>query len=343
MARTLIEYCGFDALASADIATRIGAASGSPDATIVAGRNSGSALQCKNASSSVTWPWPSSIPVGDRVIFGSAFQPTGSGGTFDVLSWQDTAGTPHVVLQFTPSSGLLTGTRNGVALAGCLSVTPMSTGTWYYLEVEFVVSDAAGEFYLRQDGVDQFGVTGLDTRNAGNGNISTIIINGSGTGRGCILDDTYHRSAQIADAAKSSWFGDSRISALLPGGAGNSAQFTPSAGSNFANVDDPTQDGDSTYNESTASGQTDTFAMTNLPSAGSVLATLATPYARKIDAGTAALDAVYRIGSTDYPSGALALGTTYRYLRDLRETSPATAVAWTDTEVNAAEMGYKTP
>lgn len=50
---------------------------------------------------------------------------------------------------------------------------------------------------------------------------------------------------------------------------------------------------------------------------------------------------VLRRGGTDYESGDLVMADSCAYFEQIRETDPSTAAAWTQSGVDAVELGAK--
>jgi hypothetical protein len=89
--------------------------------------------------------------------------------------------------------------------------------------------------------------------------------------------------------------------------------------------------------------QVDTYAAGNLTgSIGSVVCVQVQARAVKEGASTPQnLALVVRTGGTDYPSADKAVPTVAKSLCNLWETNPNTAVAWTESDVNGAEIGIR--
>jgi hypothetical protein len=47
------------------------------------------------------------------------------------------------------------------------------------------------------------------------------------------------------------------------------------------------------------------------------------------------------VSSTDYEGASQNVGTDYRVYREIIEQNPNTTAAWTESEINGAEFGYK--
>jgi hypothetical protein len=143
------------------------------------------------------------------------------------------------------------------------------------------------------------------------------------------------------------WIGES-TSSQASGDTIKTFAFTPYAMSNHyeavANVLDPSPK--KSYIESTTSGDIDTFDMEELvadkglPSSSTIVAISHNVYAQEAGAGSQ-IKPVFRIGSTDYEGSAIPLGTGTLQYQTIYETSPATAVAFTISEVDGLEAGVK--
>lgn len=138
--------------------------------------------------------------------------------------------------------------------------------------------------------------------------------------------------------------GQPRLGALFPNGAGAHADFTPSpVVANYLNADESTPDDDTTYNESTVSGNIDTYAMQDLATGViGIIAVAVTVRIKKTDANSHLVAAVLRIGGVDYvhPTNKGVPGD-YAFLQWIWTLSPATGVAFTAAEVNGLEAGLK--
>lgn len=232
------------------------------------------------------------------------------------------------------SSNRVVITRNGTTLA--TASAGLTANLWYYLQIKVVIHDSTGEYEVLVNGSSAtLGVsgTGADTRNGGTGIIDNVVIMNN-AGINVDIDDLW-----IYDGG---YVGEVNIQTIYPTGAGNSAQFTPSTGSNWQNVDETNPNDDSDYNSSSTAGHTDTFVTGDVPAtSGSILAVVANGYARKDDAGTRTVKMVARRSSTDYPGAGQDITGAYAYYREQWATDPSTSGDWSRTNVNAAEFGYE--
>ena len=270
---------------------------------------------------------------------------TNDSGTIELLSLDEgVGGTPHVSLRattgtstFTLSAGRGNYTELGSAVAAILD------SIWAYVEIKAVIHDTAGSIVVKVNGVTVINVSGVDTRNGGTPKVDAILF---GNGRGnnsnydFYIDDIY--VLDDSGSLNNDFLGDVRVACIRPDGAGNSTQWTPSAGSNWQNVDDEEPNDDTDYNSEGTAGDKDLYTLTALPtSAGSVAGIREITRHRKDDAGAATIRQLIRTGSTDYEGSDVVVGDNYTYAQAIRETNPNTSAAWTESEINGLEAGVK--
>lgn len=218
------------------------------------------------------------------------------------------------------------------------STNTLSTNTWYHIGVKVLTADGtSGTFEVQVNGSNSgwINASSLDTKNATDATVGYFSFGGSG-------GDTYLDDVYCADSG--SLLGDVRIVTLYPSADGYHTDWSLGSGSvHSALVDDPTStdDTDDNYIYTSTLNEIDTFEFQDLP-AGTIHATQLCITARKTDAVSRGIKHVYRISSSDYlGSTERLLGTTYTAPSEIRETSPATSVAWTQSEINGAQFGVK--
>jgi hypothetical protein len=279
------------------------------------------------------------VPAASIVYSGVRFFPGQAGG---LIFFGDSGATQHVTVAVQGSGAIqiYRGNMAGTLLATAVPTWPLST--WGYLEVSCSISDTVGYVEVRKDGSATPVVTFTgDTKNAGTS--STIdavgLITASSTPS--LFDDWY-----ICDnngTANNTWLGDVRVMTLAPNGNGASSQFLNSA-SNFTNnytyVDEqPYSAAD--YVGSTTTGDVDTYTMADV-SQGTIFGVQPILIAAKPDAGLAQIKQVVRSGATNYTGTTKVLSTTFTSYTDAPlETDPATSAAWTQSGVNAVEVGVQ--
>lgn len=251
--------------------------------------------------------------------------------------------TTHLEFDFTASTGLWRVTRNGTLLL--TGTTVLSQNTEYYVEIQCTIADSGGVAILKVDGTADgvINSSSLDTRNGANASANIVQMQlFSGSSR--IVPQ--YKDIYINDnngANDITFWGPMTVASLVPSSAGNKAQWTPLSSTNVSNVDDTVVDGDTTYNSTATNGNIDSFVATDTGySAGTVLGVEWASEVRRLDASsTARVAPVFRIGGTDYVGSDIAFSTTYTIQTQRYRQSPATSSAWTVSELDGAEVGYK--
>lgn len=153
------------------------------------------------------------------------------------------------------------------------------------------------------------------------------------------LDDLY--VCDGTGTTNNTFLGDTRILSVPPNADGAESQLTqaPAAASQFTNVSEATIDYATTNNNATAAAQTDTYLFAALTGNGIIRAVQVRAYATTAVGGVDKLAGVARIAGTDHASPDQFVHAVYTALDSIFETNPATAVAWTQAGLNAAEFG----
>ena len=208
--------------------------------------------------------------------------------------------------------------------------------TTYLIEIWIKIADSGGRVKLKVDGVTDIDFTG-DTKNSSYAQFNRVKLGRDTVGRG---NGNAHFDNFIMDDA--AWIGDTKIQAILPTGAGNTTGWTPSAGNNWACVDErPPSDVD--YVSINANDQVDTYQAGNM--AGSIDSVKCVQIQSRTESdGTPTptnLKLVVRSGGTDYLSGDKSVPAAPKGLWNLWENNPADSLAWEEADINAMEIGIK--
>jgi len=260
-----------------------------------------------------------------------------------ILQLRDAAGTVQIALCMHGVDGVLRLWRGDQSVLLTSASTSLPTGSWNFIELKATINDTTGSLELRVNGTTVATFSG-DTRYSTTYATARSIRLSSGVYSSSLygwIDDLY-----ICDgtgASHNDFLGDCRVDTLYPNGVGNAATFTPTgSANNWENVDDVPSDEDSSYNASDTIGAIDSFAFTDISVLTSlVLGVQANLLARKDDAGTRTLRAIARVGGTNYEGSDLPLSDTYLDQQQIWALNPATAAAWTESEINDTEFGYK--
>lgn len=250
----------------------------------------------------------------------------------------------HIRLRVT-TAGFLQVTQGNITILET-STRTLSPGIWYYIEMKWLIDNASGKVEVFVNGTKGGWIdfTG-DTLNAGTAFVDGIQFKGAGTlgARPHDFDDFYVLDL-LGSAPGNNRLGDSIVETLNPSGAGAEAQWAPSAGANFENVDEATPDGDTTFNSSGNTNDDDRFAMDNLVNIPStVFAVQANGAFRLENAGlrTCRLkvhDTVTEGQGADFNP---TFDATYVGEFEVFEDHPTGAAPWSTAEVNGMEAGYR--
>lgn len=260
-----------------------------------------------------------------------------------------------LVLNTDMTLALYRGAGNGTLLG--TTSQALSVNAYHYIELKVTISDAAGAYEIRLDGVSRLSASSVDTQATANASWNNVrygysaqcatasnssLIGAGGGGSNWDYDDLY-----VCDGSGGSlddFLGDLKIYAVLPNADGGNNDFTLSTGVTHSTlVDDSTPNDDTDYVSSSTVGHRDSWNFTNLPSTvGTIVAVQVNLQARKDDAGTRKIVEVVRISSTNY-DGATEATLTTGYLDHyfVLPTNPATTAAWTKSDVDGAEFGVK--
>lgn len=239
-----------------------------------------------------------------------------------------------------PNSGVLgapSGTQIATSAAGVLD------GNWHYVEVYAVIHDSTGRLTVKVDGTTVIDFTG-DTRNGGtSSNIDAVRFrSGRYVNGACVvsIDDFY--TCDATGTVNNTFLGDVRVQPLLPNAAGSSTQFAPTgSANNWANVGEAPFN-NATYNASSTVGQLDLYGLSDLTAGTtSIMGIQTVAHMQKSDAGTANAKVALKSGGTVYYDTTRSLGTSPTSYTQVRETDPATAVAWTVSNANSLEAGVE--
>lgn len=214
----------------------------------------------------------------------------------------------------------------------------LSTSTFYYIELKAKIDNSTGSYTLKIDGSTELTASGIDTQASGNASADRLRIAVGNNSFNSNWDDLYLLD-DSGSAPLNDFLGDVRCTSLLPNGAGNYTQWTPSTGSNFQVVDETAPNDDTDYNSDSTVGHKDTYTFQDLTGTGTVYAVQSHLWARKDDAGTRQIAPLLRSGGSDNTGTTVSLSTSYAYYNQIYETNPITAAVWTVSDVNGLEAG----
>jgi hypothetical protein len=229
---------------------------------------------------------------------------------------------------------------NSTLLASASSTITMA---WHFIEIKIYFHASAGTILMKVDGVTLVNATGLATKYAANGYCNQIAYNYP------VQNQGYFRlSDMIIMDTTGSYCNDllgPRIveQLVVPTANGNYAQWTPSAGQNYACVDEVPPNDDTDYVSTTTVGNSDTFVVPDLSLNSPIISgVMVSPYCKSVDVGIAKIKGMARSNGVD------GLGTeqvvpvgTYMWTPSPIYLDPNTNQPWTGAGFNAAEFGYQ--
>lgn len=228
-------------------------------------------------------------------------------------------------------------------LLGTTAADVIRVSDAYYVEMKSALHNTLGTVTVKVNGVSVLALTNQDTLGAGSTALTSWWMgNESGNGN-CEfdIDDTYVFDSAAGEV--DDLIGPIRVEFLAPDAAGTyTSDFSlVGAATQHQAVRDLTgNDGDTSYIQSQTIGHQNSNNLqgTGLP-AGTIYGVQAVINARVTDAGFRGIKPLLRSGGADYVGAEQYPGFTYRFLHEVFETDPDTAVAWDIAGVNALELG----
>lgn len=325
--------------------------SGSQNPQFLTGRVDGSSFSHGNDGfTDVNW-WDASLETGHAtVIVGFALKTPNFAGlnAQDLVAFWDLDrinGVEHIVLGMEHGANLYV-ERGFTRLA--MANHALQMNRWHYVEIKVTISNTVGVVEVRVNGDTIINLTNTDTNNSGSDIVTMVRFrqsDGGGNGDGLQnhFDDMY--VCDGSGSVNNDFLGTTRVETLLPNGAGDSAQFTPSAGSNYENVDDANgNDGDTTYNQSSTSTHLDLFTCEDLTDiTGTIHGVQVYAQCRVTDTTPTPIIPKCKSSTTEGTGSTIGIGDTSGFVgvRSLFEQDPDAAAAWTTTTVNAMQIGYE--
>ena len=225
-----------------------------------------------------------------------------------------------------------------VLATGTYSFQP---STWVYFEVKITISDTVGVVQTKINEVIDINLSSADTKNGANGYVGEVRLLTPCQSKQSYYDDIYLLNS--GGAKNNDFLGDVRVDVVRPNGAGANTDFSPSAGSNWENVDDTYPDDDTTYNDSqdVAAGEQDSYDMESLAVLGTTIHGVKDQItARKTDAGARSVKILTIQGGSDYLSATdIVLSDTYTTHTRIMEDNPDDAAAFVEADITSGEVG----
>jgi hypothetical protein len=270
------------------------------------------------------------IPTQATVIVGFAvFINGGAIGNGQIFQFQDNVGNTLCTISTTTSGQI--GISNTGASSYYSAPATIQPSTWAYCEAEVTFSNTTtGSLTVRWNGATVASAASVQT--AQNGNGCSLLGPTGGSGPNIFYDDLYILSTA---APNNTFFGDTKIIALMPTGNGRVDGWTRVGGTSSGNwtaVDEIPPDGDISYVYTSVPGTEDCYTITALTGVTNVLAVQLSAYARKDDTPSRVLALGVGNGTTENFNAGTSLNTSYSYILRQLDVNPLTTVAWATTD-----------
>jgi hypothetical protein len=209
-------------------------------------------------------------------------------------------------------------------------------GNWHWIEWAILqAATAIGTWSIWIDGVLAGSATGITT-GVGTATIVAVTPTATTTNTTSICQVIFWDST--GSAFNTFPLGPRRISTLIPNGAGASTQYTPSTGTNWSCVAGAYSA--ATFVSSTVTGQIDLYTYPNLPIVPSTInAVVGNYFGQNSGVGAAQNTPKMRTSSTTVSGTAVTLPNGTNASSQFAWYADAGGSAWTDTSVNAVQLG----
>ena len=211
------------------------------------------------------------------------------------------------------------------------------SGTWYYIEWKHVCHASSGSIEIRVNGEVVVNVSGVDTQ-ASAPPIDYVRF----TAQDALsaLDDIY--ILDITGGVNDDFLGPCLVESLLPNADTADADFTPSTGTDhYALVNEVPCDLDTTYLDSSLSGDKDIWAYENISEIDGAVHGVMVWTCTAAPSGSYTLKTVADDGTTeDTDSGFTVNTTTFVGLLRLMDATPS-AGSWSTALVNGSSFGVE--
>jgi len=313
------------------------------------GRFGGGCLQGTLVNGNNGWIRPVLTAIGSPLYVAFAYFHDGTANTNDILF---SALSPDNALigsiTLTPTGQMITANASGTVINTTVG-NPITSGSWHWVEIKIIAGSTGsnGEITARVDGSTVINQTGIDTQPGTTSQpIAYFRLSGprlTGAGSVVKIDDVFVMND--SGATFNGFMDDRRILSLIPSGDAATVDWTASSGTDVSCVDDAlgAANDDTDYISSSTVGQESRFTLGNLSvTPASIDAVVPRMRAKKDDAGGRTIRALINSSGNEATGATQGLLTDYVWMRSSAfEVNPNGSVAWTDSAVNALELGVE--
>jgi len=243
----------------------------------------------------------------------------------------------------TTSSGQIQFIKNAVTFIGSPSSNVLTPGGHHFEVYIHIATGTAGSAQVYVDGTSWLSISGVNTQQTANAYANRFYLQP-------VIEDTDQYFKDIIWRNDNTFWGDIPVVVCYPNAAGPLQQWTPSAGTQVACVQDGithtgTVPNDADYISDATSGHISDFVpqTISVPAGGSVKGLVHVSRLSKDDVGSRTCYQRTKSGSTAQRSALLTLGSSPFYWQHVMEKNPDTGTDWTQTTVNNATHGAELP
>jgi hypothetical protein len=220
--------------------------------------------------------------------------------------------------------------------------------TWVHVQVKLVLHATAGSLIVKINGIEVINYTGQTAITTGSCTAIGWATNNTGSGARIWVDDLWVCDTTDATATQgrpnNDFLGDLKVATIVPDGAGDTTQWTPSTGSNWATLDEnPPSTTDYVSTDANNSGYRDLYTATGLPSeASTVYGFQAKAYALKTDVGIATFKQIVKENSVVSSLGTHGPGVTAQpFTSSLITKRPSDSTPLSVSDINNLQIGVE--
>lgn len=237
-------------------------------------------------------------------------------------------------------------TEDGDLIAASTQVLADSSTDWRTIEIQVEFSNTtAGRLELRVNGAVVLLAEDTKTASSGNDQGTAVVWRGrSPTSGEFRIDDIYILDDSGSSDRMKTFLGTMAVKGGLPNSAGSSSDWTPNSGDNHEAVDESgAVDDDTTYVESTTSGDKDLYGIAGLEDLDGDIVGLQVNIHARVGSGSVDVDVVQRGGNgTEENSAAITVSnTSYDHKSAVFETDPDSGHPWELADLGDAEVGIE--
>jgi hypothetical protein len=303
---------------------------------IKSGRLGGLSLRCHSTGS---YMQPANLTTNATMILGVALyiEVIGNGNHQAIAFYDETTLGINIRIKTDGEIKLL----RGSTLLATTSGLGLTTAAWYYIELKVLCNTTVGTYELKVDGITVLSATGANTQAGGHAYHTTFRL-GQYDAQGGIerFDDIYCLDG--SGSVNNDFLGNKRVATIRPNEAGDSAQFTPSAGNNYECVDEVVSDDNTTYVEDSVSGEKDLYGYGAVEASGLISGVMICTDCRETDASSFTLKTLCKSGNVESEDAGQAVGSIdFVTKKRIVENNPNTDSVWTAAALNVAQFGAK--